>query len=106
MSNAIKCPYCKIDIPIARYIPFEPYPYVCPKCARRFRLSRIYANCVGWLAIPISSGFSYLLGIRGIKLLIASAIMLIPVGFMVNWILDRFVDPPLEPYDSTERLRL
>jgi hypothetical protein len=69
-------------------------------------LLRIYANFVGWLSIGLSLGFCYTRGARGIILLIASAVMLIPAGIIVNLILDQVVDPPLEPYDSIERLRL
>ena len=40
---------CGTVIPIGRYKPFEPFPYTCPNCLRRYKLSAIYANLF-WMA--------------------------------------------------------
>jgi hypothetical protein len=60
-------------------------PWTCNSCSRRFRLSRGYAKALGWGTIGLTLILSYILGLRGVALALATVVMWSPVMLICTY---------------------
>jgi len=67
-------------------------------CSRQFQVSRTYANAVSWSSLGFTLLFFYLLGLRGVQLLIATVVMWLPMLLICIFIFDKLIPPRLELY--------
>ena len=73
-------------------------PWTCRSCSHQFRLSRTYGNLLAWGAMALTAIFFYLLGLRGLRLVIAIIVMWFPCLLVCTFLVDRIMPPKLEPY--------
>jgi hypothetical protein len=74
----------------------EPFP--CPSCGKALRISPYYL-WVSMVVTPLLSAFvAYLVGFRGLNLLIVIAVLWIPVGSLVLACLYLVVEPKIQAY--------
>lgn len=96
-SPVFKCPSCGAVMPNAQYKAGRPW--TCPACSGRFRTSRRYENVAGWGSTVLTLAFFYALGLRGLRLLLATAVMWFPAQVISVFVLDRLIPPRLVPYE-------
>lgn len=75
-------------------------PWRCPSCSRELRVTRRYLNLTWWGTVCLTLALVFLLGFRGIRLVIAAALFFIPVNLGCTYLLGRIWPPPLELYPS------
>lgn len=90
-----KCPFCR-SIVTSQYVAGRPL--TCQDCHRELQISRWYLNLAGWAAIGVTFIFCLLLGLRGLRLLIAAVVLWFPISLLCTFLLNRAIPPPLEPY--------
>jgi hypothetical protein len=94
----VKCPACGTVLPNEAY--HAGQPWVCPGCGRQYRIARPVLFSTLLLAIGFSIVGCYLAGLRGLRLLISTLIVLIPVDLMCIYVRNRLMPLTLEPFPS------
>jgi hypothetical protein len=91
----LRCPLCGAVLPNTYR---TGRPLGCPGCSAQLKPSRAYLNLALWTALGPAVGICYLLGFRGIWLLIAALALWLPVDFVWMFVYVQLVPPRFEPY--------
>lgn len=54
-------------------------PWKCPECSCTFQVSKKYQNFVAWGSMGLTFLILYLLGVRGVRLLVGTILLWFPV---------------------------
>lgn len=65
-------------------------------------MSRTYGNVLAWGAMGLALIFFFVLGLRGLRLLIATIVTWFPFLLICTFLLNRIMPPRLEPYAVKE----
>ena len=74
-------------------------PLVCPTCAAKLQPSRAQLRLSEVVALCLSIGLGYLLGLRGVWLAVFVVIFWFPVGMIWHFIFVRIAPPRFEAYE-------
>jgi hypothetical protein len=91
-----KCPFCGTMMPNSKFRASEPW--VCPGCSQGLMVSRTWGNAVTWGSIGFTFLVLFILGFRGLRLIVAGIVLWFPVQLLLFGFLDRTFPPKLEPY--------
>ncbi len=78
-------------------------PWTCRACGGQFRFSDLRGNLLGWGSLGVSAVLPYFLGVRGITLVLAAAVLWFPMGFLFICVFDQLFRPKLQPYARESR---
>jgi hypothetical protein len=97
-TPTFKCPSCGEIIP-NRYKAGQPL--TCPGCLKQLKPSRRYLNFAFCSAIGLTVLICFLLGFRGVWLLVAALLLWFPVDFVWMFLYVRLFPPKFEPYSPS-----
>lgn len=92
----VKCPVCGTVMPWAEFEAGKPW--ICPDCSRRFQPSRVQSSIKFFSTVVLAFSVSYVLGWRGMRLLVISAALWFPPLLICVFASDFMVPIRLEPY--------
>jgi hypothetical protein len=73
--------------------------WTCAVCSNQFQFSRKYSNVVFWIALALTAVFFYALGLRGLRLFVATIVLFFPILHLCLFFVNRFLPLPLEAYE-------
>jgi len=91
--SMFKCPYCGAAI-TNKYIAWESL--TCQSCNRELVISSWYLKLGAWGGIVVTVLFCVLLGLQGLRLMIASVVLYFPITLLWSLALKRLFPPRLE----------
>jgi hypothetical protein len=95
-----KCPSCGAIMRNDTYKARKPW--TCAACFRQFQFSRLYGNLVAWGSMGLTLTILALLGLRGLRLFVATVVMWFPLLLLCVIVFDRLLPPRLVPFQPEE----
>jgi hypothetical protein len=92
--SGLICAACSRPLPLA-VVDFRT-PFACPSCGTVVRVPLRYGKWLALVTILVTTGSAYVLGIEGLKLIVAVVIGFFPVTMLVGSVARRVVPPKLE----------
>jgi hypothetical protein len=97
----LKCPFCGNILPNREVKPGSPL--VCPSCSQKLQFAGGQLRLSVFVAIGLSIGMCFLLGLRDLWFLLATVLFWFPMLLIWEFIFVRIVPPKFELYDPEGR---
>src|SRR5260221_1579467 len=77
-------------------------PWTCSSCSRDLRIPHWYLQFASWSTLGIVFAFCFLLGFRGVQLIVAVLLSSVPTYFIWRLLLNMIVPVALERFPSRD----
>lgn len=98
----LKCPFCGAVLPRRDYN--ANVPTVCPGCGRQLRVANWYQNLLMSLGVALTLTACYVVGLRGWRLLLATALLFFPATVFTIFMFAQIFRTPVELWPAEKKV--